>query len=393
MKVLLLVMLGATISVYSGCRRLRYEVVDGKAVISNFQSAKGDLIIPRELGGFPVAGISRFAFYHSDKLTSVAIPDTVSEIGFSAFDDCFGLTNAIIPSSVTKIGDCAFRYCYNLKAVSLSAGLKSIGQSAFSECTGLTEVTIPNGVTEIGGWAFQGCVNLKSVNIPDSVKKIYFEAFNDCEGLGKGIINIDNCILTVNGNCLENVVLPTGTRIIAGSAFSGRNELRSITIPEGVTWIGDFAFSGCENLKSVNIPRSVTEIDFLAFDGCKGLGDGIVIVDNCLLTINGDCPENVIIPQGTRLIANSTLKFKESLKSIAFPDSITNIHAYAFLDCTNLTSVTIPKGITTVEKNAFCGCENLKTINVSNGDIDRVRALLKSSCFEVNKLEFTETLP
>jgi hypothetical protein len=41
-------------------------------------------------------------------LTSVTIPNSVTNIGDSAFAQCTSLTNATIPRSVTRIGDEAF---------------------------------------------------------------------------------------------------------------------------------------------------------------------------------------------------------------------------------------------------------------------------------------------
>ena len=53
---------------------------------------------------------------------------------------------AIIPDSVTEIGS-----------------------SAFKGCTGLTSVVTPDSVTEIGGSAFKGCTGLPEITIPSSV--------------------------------------------------------------------------------------------------------------------------------------------------------------------------------------------------------------------------------
>ena len=82
------------------------------------------------------------AFAYDTCLTSVTIPNSVTEIGWSAFEDCTGLTSITIPNSVT-----------------------SIGEAAFSGCTGLTSITIPNSVTSIGWAAFSGCTGLTSVLI------------------------------------------------------------------------------------------------------------------------------------------------------------------------------------------------------------------------------------
>jgi hypothetical protein len=51
------------------------------------------------------------------RIGNYVIPDTVSTIGISAFDSCWGLTNVTVPSSVTSIGDTAFWKCTSLTGV------------------------------------------------------------------------------------------------------------------------------------------------------------------------------------------------------------------------------------------------------------------------------------
>ena len=50
-------------------------------------------------------------------MTSFTIPDSVVEIGKSAFEDCTGLTSVTLPDSVTEIGDEAFDGCSQLTAI------------------------------------------------------------------------------------------------------------------------------------------------------------------------------------------------------------------------------------------------------------------------------------
>ena len=106
-------------------------------------------------------------------ITSVVIPNTVTSIGVSAFENN-QLTEVTIPSSVTSIGEFAFS-SNQLTEVVIPSSVTSIGESAFKH-NKLTEVTIPNSVTSIGYSAFSGN-QLTEVTIPSSVTSIGSYAF------------------------------------------------------------------------------------------------------------------------------------------------------------------------------------------------------------------------
>jgi len=89
------------------------------------------------------------------KAGSYTIPNSVTNIGSSAFYSCASLTSVTIPNSVTGIGGYAFMYCTNLTSVTIGNSVTSIGSSAFYSCTRLTSVTLPNSVTGIG--AMRSC--------------------------------------------------------------------------------------------------------------------------------------------------------------------------------------------------------------------------------------------
>ena len=93
------------------------------------------------------------------------------------------MTSVTIPDGVTSIEDSAFEECRNLKNVTIPNSVTSIGNFAFRECRSLRSVTIPNGVTSIGESAFESCVKLMSVTIPDSVTSIEDFVFNECKKL------------------------------------------------------------------------------------------------------------------------------------------------------------------------------------------------------------------
>lgn len=52
---------------------------------------------------------------------------------------------------------------YDLESIIIPNSVTEIGSSAFSNCRSLTSFTIPDSVTEIGFWAFEDCISLISV--------------------------------------------------------------------------------------------------------------------------------------------------------------------------------------------------------------------------------------
>ena len=54
-------------------------------------------------------------------MTSLVIPEGVTVIGRSAFENCTGLTSLTLPAGIKKIGDASFDGCENLKTISVPA--------------------------------------------------------------------------------------------------------------------------------------------------------------------------------------------------------------------------------------------------------------------------------
>lgn len=118
---------------------------------------------------------------------------------------------------MTSIGAQAFATCDNLTSVTIPESVTDIGDEAFANCRGLTSVTIPESVTDIGVRAFSCCEGLTSVIIPESVTSIAYQAFSDCNNL--------KCIIDLNP-----IPTPLGAYV-----FSGVPTDAVVYVPKGST--------------------------------------------------------------------------------------------------------------------------------------------------------------
>lgn len=128
----------------------------------------GTIEIPPYIDGQKVTAIGERAFWSNDGLTSVTIPNTVTNIGREAFWNC-GLLEIALPDSVVSIGPYAFSGCFNLTNLVIPNSVVSIDYGAFSDCQNLTKIVIPSSVRHIGNSAFNGC-RATSIIVPPTVE-------------------------------------------------------------------------------------------------------------------------------------------------------------------------------------------------------------------------------
>jgi hypothetical protein len=351
----------------------QYTTNNGTITITGYTGSGGAVTIPSTITGRSVTSIREDAFsWYGYRLTSVTIPDSITNIGIGAFYRCTSLTAITVNtnnpafSSVAGIlfnhNQTALIQCPEQTAGSYTvpSSVTSIGYEAFAGCASLTNVTIPNSVTSVGDWAFSysGLIN---ITIPNSLINIGNAAFSLCASLTAITVDTGNpaysgvagvlfdhdqtTLVQCPGGETGAYLVPNRVTNVGSDAFCGCSSLTNVTVPEGVTSIGDEAFYGCSSLTNVDIPNSVTSIGDWAFYGCSAL-------------------ISVTIPNSTTQIGDYAFYFCTSLTNVTMGNNITSIGDWAFAYCTNLTSATIPASVISIGDYAFSNCSSLTDVTI-----------------------------
>ncbi len=320
---------------------LYYDIYSDHVEVSSCNRlTEGNVTVPETVEGLPVTAIAESAFGLCTKVTSVTLPETITDIGIGSFQHCYELVSINIPDSVRKIGQRAFLKCYKLREVNIPQGVEAIEAMCFFQCTGLERADIPQGVTNIGSEAFAGCAKLTYAHIPESVKSIGWCAFARCSGISEvtvfdtvetikddafsdtawydslpdGMIYLGKVLYKYKGLAPEGVAvrLREDTVSIGGGAFANCPGLIGVVLPEGLRQIDNIAFSGCVNLEEIELP-STLEI----------IGEGAFA--NCGLT-------HVEIPKSVENICSEAFAYNEKLEKIELADSSVRVECRAFHD-------------------------------------------------------------
>ena len=171
----------------------------------------------------------------------------VTDICYEAFLDCIEITSVVIPDSVTQLGGSVFKGCTSLKSVVLPNSLTVIGGEAFYGCTSLTSITIPKSVIGFGFSVFNDCTSLTDVyylgDIEDWLDIQFLDALRNPMRYGENWY--------FNGELLKEITIPDSVSSIGVGALLGFDDVTSVTIPISVKSIGEFAFAYCGSLENI----------------------------------------------------------------------------------------------------------------------------------------------
>lgn len=340
-----------------------YEVIGEQTVrVSSNAFISGDVTIPPTVTSngvtFTVTELANNAFHGNNSLTSVILPQTLTQIGANAFQDCNNLqyvrsyvpiyqsqtliaapasaTEFELPMGCSRIHRNAFKFAEHLAKITMPRSLAYIGEKAFVGSKAITDIyAYARPVPQTERNAFEGIDKSSiTVHVYASALESYKQAWGDefkyvtipdpqpvtlavnVENAGiiaslieEGAQEKNSTIYDVQGIIVTGTINNGDLRTLSAMCTGVYNltsiDLSDATIEGG--WIENGVFSDKEKLTSIKLPETLEYIDERAFSGCKGL------------------------------------------TSIDIPASVKRLRSYAFDNCPNLITVTGCEGLTELD--------------------------------------------
>ena len=158
----------------------QYRLIEnGTFCITAYEGDESEVVIPEKVGGKPVTVLYDRLFSGHPEITSVKIPDCVTDIGSFVFDGCINLKRIDLPASLVYMWDAAFARC-GVEEIELPENVVSIVPFTFKDCKNLRRFICNKNLRKICAWAFHGCSSLTDFSASESTE-ISPEAFKEKE--------------------------------------------------------------------------------------------------------------------------------------------------------------------------------------------------------------------
>ena len=381
---------------FRGCVNLEYVYIPSKVIfigeaafagctkLKTVEFAKTDDYVTKEENvGIGAVALGRNCFRNCTALDTIINEQRITTAYDYAFSGCTALTKIDI-SGLRVAGESVFgtapatrsgEYGWGMLKPSAASGLTTVitgpdtvfGPYMFRGCPALASVgenkgsdSAPDyvlGIPRLSDGAFMGCGNLTSIKFDPNVNVYYFgnEAFRETK--------------------IGTITLPAGSYSIGAGAFAGCGELTTVNIGADTEIL---SFGGAITRNEL-APFGIRVTELLhPFQGCKKF-NAFAVSGNSRYTVEGGILYNsgkttvLAVPNGkggsvslNGVTAIGPGAFAGTNIATLSAGSVTDIGAYAFENCTDLTTVTLSASLTEIKDGTFAGCTALNNINLGN---------------------------
>ncbi|MGM9616542.1 leucine-rich repeat protein [Butyricicoccus sp.] len=273
---------------FSGCTNLKQVSLGTEMLSIGTEAFKGctsltSITIPEKVTSVGQAAFNNCTSLNTIYFNAIACKNAGQAAAASpGFKNIGSNASVIFGDKVTRIPGCVFQSS-NIVSVKMPNTVTEIGESAFSECSKLTTINMSTGLKSIGFWAFKNCSSLTSITIPASVTSIGTAVFIGCTGVTEINYQAVDCSYTASsawpvlfqnaGQKTGSLVLNVGEGVkkIPAKMFQQLSYLTKVNLPLSLQQIGDYAFYNCGKLTELTVYERVKTIGTYAFGECGAL--------------------------------------------------------------------------------------------------------------------------
>lgn len=263
----------------------------------------------------------------SDYAGDITIPETV--------------VHNDVTYQVTTIDTYAFGFCERLNSVTLPATITNIKNRAFlvyyamdGNCALDTLTVLATTPPQVAEDSFNAYYETVLCVLNDSYRQAeYWKNFDKIIVYGSGVRFEDNGIAYETLSTDKVAVVAK-----ENDKYSGFIDIPSTVTYEGVTYkvteIASEAFSECYALDYVYIGNGVEIIGSMAFRNCQTMFD-------------------IYLPSTLKEIGNNAFESCSGLTNVIIPEGVTAIASYAYSYCTSINTLVLPSTLLSIGEGAF----------------------------------------
>lgn len=332
-------------------------------------------------------------------LKNVVLPKTLKTIENRALCKCESLTSLEIPEGITDLPSYFVAGCSSLKNVVLPKSLNYVGWGAFQECSSLERIDLPNTLENIQTNAFASCTSLKYFRLPEGIKN-----------LGDGIIA---------NTSLEELHIPFFPSIMGNHVFADCHIMHLYSYREKPYRLNEYRFQNLNySTCTLHVPKGSREAYAEAYywrdfgtivemnEGEGGGGDdtpktAFAVFDpsNGVLTFKYEAskPDGAYSLNEGRAVPMWVTKHDVVIQKVIFDDSFAKARPVTcmcwFFGCTNLKNIEGINNLNTTEVTdmgaMFRNCSSLTDLDVSGFDTRKVTTMgtMFAGCSKLSTLD------